>query len=221
MPAGLQRQGRRAQHHLGGVHLRLGPGQPAGHAAVGQCLQHQRGKGGAAAGHGAARVHQPLLHVVQQARPGHGRAEGDHAGVVVVDAIGADHHQALAHGGGRIGVDADDGTVDASHLPDRRHGQPCRHRHQHAGLFPARQGVVDVREHVRHHEGLHAQEQEVALPGGPDVVAGPRSQGPGQRRRLFRGAVGQQYVFAPDDAAHRRRQRAAHVAAADKAKNFV
>ena len=63
--AALKHQLCAAQDHLGGVLLRLGTGQAAGHAAVGQRLDELVHPGRAAAGHAAGRVDEAFRHSIQ------------------------------------------------------------------------------------------------------------------------------------------------------------
>ena len=67
---GGQRQLRRAQQHLGGVALGLGTGQSCVYRAVRQSLQEQVSERAAAAGHGAARVHQLFLQLLRHLADG-------------------------------------------------------------------------------------------------------------------------------------------------------
>ena len=91
--AALKHQLRTAQDHLGGVLLRLGTGQAAGHAAVGQRLDELVHPGRAAAGHAAGRVDEAFRHSIQPPGGGHQLQElglflGGDVGGAVLDHTG-------------------------------------------------------------------------------------------------------------------------------------
>ena len=208
---GGQRQLSHAQQHLGGVALRLGAGQTGIHRAVRQTLQKQAGKRAAAACHGASHVHQLLVQLLQQAGA---VQQGDKAlPLGLRHVVGAAvHGDALPHCHGGVGHDADDGIVAARHLPDTLDGQPRRHAQQHKGRGALLQRRRDLGQHIRHHLGLYAQQDVVALPGNGQVIRHRRADLIRQTGGLFRRPVGQY-----DAAAHLHRlgggtgQRSAHI----------
>ena len=210
----------RAQHHLGGVLLGLGPGQAAGHAAVGQGLDELPGPGRAAARHAAGRVDQVFGDGIH---PAGADQQAAGAGFLVPgEAQGAVGHHPFAHCGGDIGVDADDGIIPAGHLPDLRHGQPRRHGAQDEPFAPGCPGgkkALQGSQHPGHHLGLDPQKDQIAA-GGVLVRAGAAAQFGGQRFGLGGGAVCQHHILRRGHPADGPGQRPAHIAAANKAHCF-
>ena len=220
MAAVFQQHPGRTQHHLGGVLLGFGPGQAAGHAAVGQGLNELAGPRRPAAGYAAGSVDQVFVQGVQPAGPRHHAAEIGLLGAG--DAQGAVGDHPFAHGGGDIGVDADDGVVPAGHLADLGHGQPCRHGAQHKALAfggPRGEHGLQRGQHPGHHLGLDPQKDQIAA-GGVLVRAGAAAQFGGQRFGLGGGAVCQHHILRRGHPADGPGQRPAHIAAANKAHCF-
>ena len=216
MLPGLQQQLCRAAQHLRSVGQRLVPRQAAGHAAVGESLQKQRGKGRAAAGHGGARVQQMLLQPGRPSRVRHRAQEVlllrlRHLAAAVVE------NQPLAHRHRRVGHDADDRVAAAEGGLDRLDRRARKHRHQHRRRLPRAQRVADLIHHRFQQIRLDAEEQIVRARRGGHVVhhLARAAQRGKQALRLFRMAVGQkQRVFRVQRGSPR--QRAAHVSRADK-----
>ena len=206
----------RAQQHLCGVALGLGPGQTGIDAAVGQRLQKQVRECAAAAGHGAARVHQLFLQLFQQAGA---VQQGDKALPLGLRHIvgAAVQRYALTHRYGGIGHDADHRIVAAGHFADACHRQARRHAQQHKGSGAFLQGRCDLGEHPGHHLGFDTQQDIVTLAGDSQVVRHGGADLVSQLCGFLRGAVGQH-----DVAAHLHRfgggpgQCTAHVAGANE-----
>ena len=217
MLAGLQHHLGGPDHGLGGVLHRVGPGQAAGHAAVGHGVQHQVEVGGAAAGDGGAHVHQGLLNPVEFPCLVHDAQEAfqlflGHLGAGLVK------NHALAHSHGGVGHNADDGAVCRCHLLKLGDGEPCRHGHQHGLFRPGGQGGADGLQHPAHQVGLDPQEEVAAFLGGLLVGPGGKAQILGQDLGLFQAAVRQNAVG--EGLAHSPGDGASHVAGADEAKGI-
>ena len=163
-----------ALHGLGGIAPGLVPGQAAGHRAVGQGFGQQGTEGRTAAGQGAGRVDEPLVHLVHQ-------AGGGQQGLEVLQLAGLHVHAAelddpRAHLGRGVGHEADDGIVRPRQLLNAPGGEARRHRGQHEPVLPPRQDGGDGLQQPLHHLGLYPQEDQLALGGHCLVVRGLAAQ---------------------------------------------
>ena len=130
--------------------------------------------------------------VVQGQQPpgtGHGRQEGFF--FFFCHTVAGVENDALAHGGGGVGHDANEGIVSAAPLAQVRDGQGRRHGDQDEPVLPLLQHRSDIRHQSCHHVGLDAQKDEIRLFRHGGVVCGLAVQIHRQSLRFGRRAVGQ------------------------------
>ena len=135
--------------------------------------------------------------------------------LVAVAAARIEDH-ALAHGGGHVRHDADDGIVPARKLLNARDVQSRDHTDEHRRALALLERRGDALEHVHDHLRLHAEEDVVRLARDDLVAAHNGPDALRERLRLCLRAVGEQHLHLAASG-RRARQRAAHISCADKA----
>ena len=101
-------------HGGGGIDHSLLPGQTAGNSAISQGFDHHVHIRRAAAGQGAGGIDKIFLQGIHNAAGGHvGQSVGQSC--IVHQFVAAVQDRALAHSGGGVGHDADDGQLDTDH----------------------------------------------------------------------------------------------------------
>ena len=124
--------------------------------------------------------------------------------------------QALAHGGGHVRHDADDGIVPARKLLNARDVRSRDHADEHRRALALLERRGDALEHVHDHLWLHAEEDVVRLARDDLVTAHNGPDALCERLRLCLRAVGEQHLHLAASG-RRARQCAAHISCADKA----